>query len=110
MAVRSFLGGGTAAALGLVGVADPSRRGRSDRPMIDRLAGALLAAAMCAGAAACGDTRSDKDLGGVATWPMGGPAHGAWADSPPATTGYGSSGTATTETTTTTTTVRPDPR
>jgi hypothetical protein len=78
--------------------------------MIGRLAGALVVAAVCAGAAACGDTRSNKDLGGVATWPMGGPANGAWADPPPATTGYGSSGTTTTETTTTTTTVRPDPR
>ena len=68
--------------------------------MIKLLTSALVVLSVCAGIAAC-DTRSNKELGGVATWPMGGPAHGAWSDPPPAT--YG-----TTETTTTTTTVRPN--
>jgi hypothetical protein len=48
------------------------------------LAGALLAVSICAVVAAC-DTRSNKDLNGVATSPMGGPAHGAWSDPTPAT-------------------------
>jgi len=75
------------------------RRGRSDRPLIRRFAGALVVVSICTVVAAC-DTRSNKDLNGIATWPMGGPAHGAWADPPPAQSGSA------TETTTTTTTVR----
>ncbi len=70
--------------------------------MIKLLTGAVVALSVCAAVAACGDTRSNKDLNGVATWPMGGPAYGAWQDPPPPATYYG-----TTETTTTTTTVRP---
>jgi hypothetical protein len=70
--------------------------------MIKSLTGALVVLSICVGIAACGDTRSNKDLNGVATWPMGGPAHGAWNDPPPPPVTYG-----TTETTTTTTTVRP---
>lgn len=65
---------------------------------IKLLTGALVVSSICIGVAAC-DTRSNKDLNGIATWPMGGPAHGAWQDSPPPTT-------SSTETTTTTTTIR----
>ena len=66
---------------------------------------------------ACGDTRSNRELNGVATWPGGGPAFGPWRE--PTYTysyapyGYGTSygyapyGYGTSETTTTTTTVRP---
>jgi len=57
-------------------------------------------AVLSLGLAACGDTRSNRDLNGVATWPAGGAAHGAWNEPPPATYSYGS-------TTTTTTTVYP---
>lgn len=88
------------AALGGAGRRDHEKEREA---MIKPLAGALVALSVCASIAACGDTRSNKDLNGVATWPMGGPAHGAWNDPPPATYGPG-----TTETTTvTTTTVRP---
>jgi hypothetical protein len=76
---------------------------KRDRRLVIRLAGTLVAVSVCAAIAAC-DTRSNKDLNGIATWPMGGPAHGAWQDPQPATAGYGSSETTTT---TTTTTVRP---
>ncbi len=74
------------------------------------LAGTLAIGLLAAGLTACGDTRSNQELSGVATWPMGGPASGPWRE--PTYTysntpygygyGYGSS-----ETTTTTTTVRP---
>jgi|SRR5579863_8052756 hypothetical protein len=100
MAARSLFVRDTVAARDLINVAIAPRRGQSDRPMINRLAGALAVAAVCAFVAAC-DTRSNKDLNGVATWPMGGPAHGAWNDPPPVAESHGS-----TETTTTTTTVR----
>ena len=72
--------------------------------MTKLLAGALMALAL----AACGDTRSNQELNGVATWPLGGPASGPWRGEPAYTYSYspaysyGSS-----ETTTTTTTVRP---
>jgi hypothetical protein len=62
--------------------------------------GALCVLSLAAGLSAC-DSRSNKDLNGVATWPMGGPAHGAWVDPAPMT--YSE----TTRTTTTTTTVQP---
>jgi hypothetical protein len=48
------------------------------------------------GLAACGDNRSEPKLNGVATSPMGGPAHGAWDD-----------GSRTTRSETTTTTTAP---
>jgi hypothetical protein len=73
--------------------------------MIRLLGGVAAAALLCAAVAAC-DTRSNKDLNGVATWPLGGPAHGAWNEPAPATYSYGSSET----TTTTTTTVQPGVR
>jgi hypothetical protein len=63
--------------------------------------GALSVLSIAVGLAACGDTRTNKSLNGVATDPMGGPAHGAWVDPAPMT--YDE----TTRTTTTTTTVRP---
>lgn len=69
--------------------------------MIKMMCGAF--AVLSIGLAACGDTRSNQELNGVATWPGGGPAHGAWNEPAPSIYSYGS----TTETTTTTTTVRP---
>ncbi len=83
-----------------------ARSSDRDRRLVIRLAGTLVAVSICAAVAAC-DTRSNKDLNGIATWPMGGPAHGAWQDPQPATAGYGASETTTT---TTTTTVRPGSR
>jgi hypothetical protein len=81
---------------------------------------AVLAASLALGVAACGDTRTNKELGGVATWPGGGSAAGParesttyYGSSAPAPAYYGSgapapaTGYSTTETTTTTTTVRP---
>jgi hypothetical protein len=62
--------------------------------------GALSVLSIAVGLAACGDTRTNKSLNGVATDPMGGPAHGAWVDPAPRT--Y-----ETTRSTTTTTTVQP---
>jgi hypothetical protein len=70
--------------------------------MIKLLGGALAVLSVCAGLAGCGDTRSNKELGGVATWPMGGPAHGAWTDPSPPPAVYGTTETTTTVTTTTT--------
>ena len=70
------------------------------------LTGALLVGALAL--TACGDTRSNQTLNGVATWPMGGPASGPWRGEPAYTYEYstapyyGSS-----ETTTTTTTHYP---
>jgi hypothetical protein len=74
---------------------------KKDRPMIKLFGGALAVFLVCVGLAACGDTRTNKDLNGVATWPMGGPAHGAWTDSPPPPAAYGTTETTTTVTTTT---------
>ena len=76
------------------------------RLMTKFLTGALILGTLAL--AACGDTRSNQTLNGVATWPMGGPASGPWRGEPAYTYtydpaySYGSS-----ETTTTTTTVRP---
>ena len=42
------------------------------------IATALVVGALGVAVAGCGDTRSNKDLNGVATAPFGGPAHGAW--------------------------------
>lgn len=65
------------------------------------MATALVLGALGATLAACGDTRSNKELGGVATWPAGGSAHGSWAERnpAPATTYYGSSSDTVTTTT-----------
>jgi len=74
------------------------------------LAPTLVAGTLALCLAACGDTRSNQTLNGVATWPGGGPASGPWrgpdytysyAPSYPPYD-YGSS-----ESTTTTTTVYP---
>ena len=70
------------------------------------LAGVAIAGALALGA--CGDTRSNQELNGVATWPLGGPASGPWRGEPAYTYSYspaysyGSS-----ETTTTTTRIYP---
>ena len=79
------------------------------------LAPVLVVGALALCLAACGDTRSNQTLNGVATWPGGGPAHGPWQDYtynypptyPPAYApyDYGSS-----SVTTTTTTVQPGAR
>ncbi len=80
--------------------------------MTKLLAGAFVVGTLALTVAGCGDTRSNRDLNGVATWPMGGPASGPWQptqsysySTPPtysyAPYDYGSSET------TTTTTVRP---
>jgi hypothetical protein len=93
--------------------ADPQPRRRVptrvERGIMSKsLAGAVAIAALTLGLAACGDTRSNRDLNGVATWPLGGPASGPWREPTysynygPSPYDYGSS-----ETTTTTTTVRP---
>jgi hypothetical protein len=75
--------------------------------MAKLLAGALVTIALAFGLAACGDTRSNRELAGVATWPMGGPASGPWrervyvyGDYYPY--GYGPYGYGSSETTTTT--------
>jgi hypothetical protein len=76
--------------------------------MIRWLAPALMAGTLALCLAACGDTRSNQTLNGVATWPGGGPAFGPWqgpdytytysyAPSYPPYD-YGSSGTTTTTT------------
>ena len=48
--------------------------------MTKLLAGALVTATLAVGLAACGDTRSNRELTGVATWPLGGPASGPWRE------------------------------
>ena len=71
------------------------------------LTSALVAGTLALCLTACGDTRSNQTLNGVATWPGGGPASGPWPGTdysysytpsqPPYD--YGSSGTTTTTTT-----------
>jgi hypothetical protein len=55
------------------------------------ISAALVLGALGVALAACGDTRSNKELSGVATWPGGGSAHGSWAERNPPPTYYGSS-------------------
>ena len=62
------------------------------------IAAALVVGALGAAVAGCGDTRTNKDLNGVATAPGGGPAHGAWNPGDPgySTYSYGGSDVTTT--------------
>ncbi len=71
---------------------------------------AAVLAVLAGGLAACGDTRSNQELNGVATWPLGGPASGPYQEPVAAAPIYSptySYGAGETTTTVTTTTVRP---